>query len=81
MEVVFHGWIEEDDSMKIRAKYAEFVGYVTFNGERFNEWRCPDEDCGMHVIEEYSFFPYCGRKLKFREQTMSDEFRDFLKEI
>ena len=67
--------------MKIRAKYAEFVGYVTFKGERFNEWRCPDEDCSMHVLEEYRFCPYCGRKLKFREHTISDEFRDFLKEI
>lgn len=69
------------DAMKIRAKYAEFVGYVIFKGERFNEWRCPDEDCGMHVIEEYSFCPYCGRKLKFKEPTISKEFRDFLKEI
>lgn len=39
------------DAMKIRAKYAEFIGYVTFKGERFNEWRCPDEDCGMHVLK------------------------------
>lgn len=31
------------DAMKIRAKYAEFVGYVTFKGGRFNEWRCPDK--------------------------------------
>ena len=30
--------------MKIRAKYAEFVGYVTFEGEQFNEWCCPDKD-------------------------------------
>lgn len=67
--------------MKIRAKYAEFVGYVTFKGERFNEWCCPDEDCGMHVIQEYSFCPYCGRKLKFKEPTISKEFRDFLKEL
>lgn len=67
--------------MKIRAKYAEFIGYVTFKGERFNEWRCPDNDCGMSVIEEYSFCPYCGRKLKFRDTTISDEFRDFSKEI
>lgn len=27
------------DAMKIRTKYAEFVGYVTFKAERFNEWR------------------------------------------
>ena len=39
--------------MKIRTKYAEFVGYVTFKGERFDEWRSPDKDC--------------GRKLKFKE--------------
>ena len=53
--------------MKIRAKYAEFVGYEFFEGELFGGWRCPDEGCGMHVIEEYSFCPYCGRKLKFKE--------------
>lgn len=60
------------DAMKIRAKYAEFVGYVLFKGERFNEWRCPDKDCGMHVLEEYSFCPYCGRKLKFKEPEKCD---------
>ena len=58
--------------MKIRAKYAELVGYVTFKGERFNEWCCSDEDCGMHVLEEYSFCPYCGRKLKFKKPEKCD---------
>ena len=58
--------------MKIRAKYAEFIGYVTFKEEQFNEWRCPDKDCGMHVLEEYSFCPYCGRKLKFKKPEKCD---------
>ena len=58
--------------MKIRAKYAEFVGYEFFEGELFGGWRCPDEDCGMHVIEEYSFCPYCGRRLKFKEPEKCD---------
>lgn len=58
--------------MKIRAKYAEFVGHEFFEGELFGGWRCPDEDCGMHVLEEYSFCPYCGRKLKFKEPEKCD---------
>ena len=60
------------DAMKIRAKYAEFVGYEFFEGELFGGWRCPDKDCGMHVLEEYSFCPHCGRKLKFKEPEKYD---------
>jgi len=53
--------------MKMIKKYAEFVGYMLYHGERFNEWRCPNKKCGMGVEEEYSFCPYCGQKIKFRE--------------
>lgn len=60
------------DAMKIRTKYAEFVGYEFFEGELFGGWRCPDKDCGMHVLEEYRFCPYCGRKLKFKKPEKCD---------
>lgn len=53
--------------MKIRKKYAKFVGYKLFEGELFGRYYCPDKDCGMYVIEKYRFCPYCGRKLKFKE--------------
>lgn len=43
-------------------KYAEFVGYILYRGERINEWRCPNG-----VSEEYTCCPYCGQKIKFKE--------------
>ena len=56
--------------MKLIKKKAEFVGYVVYSvGDiqewRCTEWRCPDKDCGMSVMEEYKCCPYCGRRLKF----------------
>lgn len=35
--------------MKFIRKFAEFVGYTIFHGEKFTEWRCPN----------------CGQKIKF----------------
>lgn len=64
--------------MKIRAKNAEYIGYMEAHGEQFNGWRCPDKDCGMSVTEEYNFCPYCGRKLKFELPKPSKEFLKFL---
>lgn len=51
--------------MKLIKKKAEFVGYVVLYCGSFPEWRCPDKDCGMSVMEEYKCCPYCGRRLKF----------------
>lgn len=67
--------------MKIRVKNAKYIGYYEVHGERFNEWSCPDKDCGMNVTEEYRFCPYCGRKLKFELPKSSDEFLEFLRRI
>ena len=50
--------------MKLIKKKAEFVGYVVLYCGSFPEWRCPDKDCGMSVMEEYKCCPYCGRRLK-----------------
>lgn len=49
--------------MKCIRKFAEFVGYTIFNGEKFTEWRCPN--CGLGVSEDYVCCPYCGQKIKF----------------
>lgn len=57
--------------MKFIRKYAEFVGYTLYHGERINDWRCPNEKCGMGVSEEYVACPYCGQKIKFREPPKS----------
>lgn len=51
--------------MKLIKKKAEFAGYIVLYCGRFPEWRCPDKDCGMSVMEEYKCCPYCGRRLKF----------------
>ena len=51
--------------MKLIKKKAEFVGYTVYSVGTFPEWRCPDKDCGMSVMEEYKCCPYCGRRLKF----------------
>lgn len=29
--------------MKIINKFAEFVGYTSYHGERLNEWSCPNK--------------------------------------
>lgn len=49
--------------MKCIRKFAKFVGYTIFHGEKFAEWRCPS--CGFGVSEDYVCCPYCGRKIKF----------------
>lgn len=56
--------------MKIIKKYAEFAGYTICHGEQVNEWRCPNKNCGIGVIEDYVCCPYCGQKLKFREPEL-----------
>lgn len=53
--------------MKIISKFAEWVGYVFLCGERFDEWRCPNKDCGLHVSEDYICCPHCGQKIKFKK--------------
>lgn len=53
--------------MKWIRKSAEFIGYAFYRGEGFNEWRCPNKKCGMHVSEDYTCCPYCGQKIKFKE--------------
>ncbi len=55
--------------MKMFRKAAEFVGYTLYHGERFNEWRCPNKKCGMHISEDCVCCPYCGQKIKFREPS------------
>ena len=49
--------------MKCIRKFAEFIGYTIFHGEKFTEWRCPN--CGFGVSEDYVCCPYCGQKIKF----------------
>lgn len=51
--------------MRIIRKFAEFVGYKRYHGERINEWQCPNKKCGMGVSEDYTCCPYCGQKIKF----------------
>ena len=51
--------------MKLIKKKAEFIGYTVYSVGTFPEWRCPNKDCGMSVMEEYKCCPYCGRRLKF----------------
>lgn len=53
--------------MKYIRKYAEFVGYTLYHGDRTNDWRCPNKECGMRVSEDYTCCPYCGQKIKFGE--------------
>lgn len=53
--------------MKFIARFAEYVGYRTCFGERINEWRCPNKNCGFGVVEEWVRCPYCGQKIKFGE--------------
>ncbi len=52
--------------MKIIRRWAKFVGYRIYNSEKFNEWRCPNKKCGMHISEDYTCCPYCGQKIKFK---------------
>ena len=51
--------------MKCIARFAEYVGYRRYYGERINEWRCPNKNCGFGVSEEWVCCPYCGQKIKF----------------
>lgn len=51
--------------MKLIKKKAEFIGYTVYSVGNFPEWRCPNKDCGMSVMEEYKCCPYCGQHLKF----------------
>lgn len=61
--------------MRIIRRFAEFVGYAFYNGERFNEWRCPNKKCGMHVSEDYACCPYCGQNIKFKEPPKAKMIR------
>lgn len=53
--------------MKFIRKPAEYTGYTLYHGEKSNEWRCPNKECGFSVSEEYICCPYCGQKIKFKE--------------
>lgn len=53
--------------MRVISKFAEYVGYRVFHGEKFHEWRCPNRKCGFSVSEDYAFCPYCGQKIKFQK--------------
>lgn len=53
--------------MSLFRKSAEYTGYKFYHGEKFIEWQCPNKKCGMHVLEDYNFCPYCGQKIKFKE--------------
>lgn len=53
--------------MKRIRKFAEFIGYTYYHGEKSNEWRCPNKKCSMGVSEDYTCCPYCGQKIKFKE--------------
>lgn len=69
--------------MKLIKKKAEFVGYVVYSVGDLQEWRCPDKDCGMSVMEEYKCCPYCGRHLKFvksRNQTLAEVLKTWIKQ-
>lgn len=69
--------------MKLIKKKAEFVGYVVYSVGAFPEWRCPDKDCGMSVIEEYKYCPYCGRRLKFdksKKRTLAEVLKTWIKQ-
>ena len=69
--------------MKLIKKKAEFVGYVYYSEIAFPEWRCPDKDCGMSVIEEYKCCPYCGRRLKFdksRNRSLAEVLKTWIKQ-
>ena len=74
--------------MKLIKKKAEFVGYVVYSvGNlqewRSPEWRCPDKDCGMSVMEEYKCCPYCGRRLKFvksRNRILAEVLKTWIKQ-
>ena len=66
--------------MKIIRKWAEFVGYTLYHGERLNEWRCPNKKCGMGIAEEYICCPYCGQKIKFKEPGQAKMIQISIKE-
>jgi hypothetical protein len=69
--------------MKLIKKKAEFVGYVVYSVGAFPEWRCPDKDCGMSVMEEYKCCPYCGRRLKFdksRNGSLTEVLKTWIKQ-
>lgn len=51
--------------MKFIKKNAEFIGHTYFKEEVFDEWRCPNKNCGFSVSEDYICCPYCGQRLKF----------------
>lgn len=48
---------------KEEPKQMELVARVKFKDEWFNEYRCPEENCGMHLHGEYEYCPYCGQRV------------------
>lgn len=53
--------------MNLFRKPSEYIGYTLYHGERTNEWQCPNKKSGMQVSEDYTCYPYCGQKIKFKE--------------
>lgn len=65
--------------MKIIRRWAKFVGYRLYDSEKFNEWRCPNKKCGMHISEDYTCCPYCGQKIKFKVPQKAKMIRIYMK--
>ena len=59
--------------MKFIKKNAEFIGHIYFQEEVFDEWRCPNKNCGFSVSEDYICCPYCGQRLKFNKLQKKGE--------
>lgn len=46
----------------------EHIGYIHFGDDMLPEYRCPAEDCGMEVSDDWICCPYCGQKFgEFKE--------------
>ncbi|EOS27652.1 hypothetical protein C806_00099 [Lachnospiraceae bacterium 3-1] len=67
--------------MKKISKYAEYIGYQIYHGEKFHEWRCPNSKCGLNVSEDYICCPYCGQKIKFKEPPKVKMIRITIREL
>lgn len=52
----------------------EHIGYVHIHGEDFPEYRCPAEDCGFGVSEDWICCPYCGQKFGEFEENKNVKF-------
>lgn len=51
----------------------ELVAYFTHSEESTPDYRCPE--CGFGLAEEYSYCPYCGSELDWK-QTHNPEHQE-----